>query len=235
MDRIDVVLQEFFAPAAPRDLSSRILGGLRARRAELEVLADRFRIEATERGVVRLRPGRGNHGGSRRARAHAERARQELREYLAGRRTFFTVAVDLAGVADFQARVLAEALRIPFGEVSSYAALARRVGHPRAARAVGNALGANPVPVIVPCHRIIRGDGTWGHYAFGGEMKTRLLRLERSTPTLIGCTSTRIVCRRGCAHEQRVAETNRVVFASVGDAAGVGYRPCRVCRPSPAA
>src|SRR3989442_7537937 len=63
MDRIDVVLQEFFAPEAPRDLSSRILGGLRARRAELEVLADRFRIEATERGVVRLRPGRGNHGG----------------------------------------------------------------------------------------------------------------------------------------------------------------------------
>src|SRR2546425_12497338 len=64
MDRIDVVLQEFFAPEAPRDLSSRILGGLRARRAELEGLADRFRIEATERGVVRLRPGRGNHGGA---------------------------------------------------------------------------------------------------------------------------------------------------------------------------
>src|SRR5216683_2939152 len=207
MDRIDVMLEEFFAPEAPRDLASRLLGGLRAKRVELEALADRFRIEATERGVARLRPGRGNHGASARARAHAERARQELREYLAGRRTFFTVAVDLAGVADFQARVLAE-------------------------RAVGNALGANPVPVIVPCHRIIRGDGTWGHYAFGGEMKTRLLRLERSTPALIGCTSTRIVCRRGCAHEQRVTEANRVVFASVADAASVGYRPCRVCRPS---
>src|SRR5713101_5078939 len=141
MDRIDVMLEEFFAPEAPRDLASRLLGGLRAKR-----------------GVARLRPGRGDHGASARARAHAERARQELREYLAGRRTFFTVAVDLAGVADFQARVLAEAVRIPFGEVDSYAALARRVGHPRAARAVGNALGANPVPVIVPCHRIIRGD-----------------------------------------------------------------------------
>src|SRR3989442_11217716 len=74
MDRIDVVLQEFFAPEAPRDLSSRILGGLRARRAELEVLADRFRIEATERGVVRLRPGRGNHGGAPPAPPPAPRA-----------------------------------------------------------------------------------------------------------------------------------------------------------------
>src|SRR5436309_13926916 len=232
MDRIDTMLEEFFKPDAPPKLSERLLGGLKTRPAGLEKLADRFGIEATERGVARLYPGRGDHGASARARVHAERARRELREYLAGRRTFFTVAVDLGGVADFQARVLAEASRVPFGEVDSYAALARRVGHPRAARAVGNALGANPVPVIVPCHRIIRGDGTWGHYAFGGQMKTRLLRLERSTPTLIGCTSTRIVCRRGCAHEQRVAETNRIVFASVADAASVGYRRCRVCRPS---
>ena len=203
MDRIDTMLEEFFKPDAPPRLSERLLGRLKARPAGLEKLADRFRIDATERGVVRLHPGRGDHGASARARTHSERARQELREYLAGRRTFFTVAVDLGGVGDFQARVLAEASRIPFGEVDSYSALARRVGHPRAARAVGNALGTNPVPVIVPCHRIVRGDGTWGHYAFGGAMKTQLLRLERTTPALIGCTSTRIICRRGCAHEQR--------------------------------
>jgi len=235
MDRIDTLLSEFFKPDAPPKLSERLLGALKTRPGGLEKLADRFRIDATERGVARLYPGRGDHGSSARARAHAERARQELREYLAGRRTFFTVAVDLAGIGDFQARVLAEANRIGFGEVDSYAALARRVGHPRAARAVGNALGANPVPVIVPCHRIVRGDGTWGHYAFGGAMKTQLLRLERTTPALIGCTSTRIICRRGCAHEQRVGETNRIVFASVADAASVGYRPCRVCRPPAAA
>ena len=235
MDRIDTVLSEFFKPDAPPKLSERLLGALKTRPAELERLADRFRIDATERGVARLYPGRGDHGGSARARAHAERARQEFREYLAGRRTFFTVAVDLAGIGDFQARVLAECSRIGFGDVDSYAALARRVGHPRAARAVGNALGANPVPVIVPCHRIVRGDGTWGHYAFGGAMKTQLLRLERTTPALIGCTSTRIICRRGCAHEQRMGEANRIVFASVADAASVGYRPCRVCRPPAAA
>src|SRR5215831_9043820 len=206
MDRIDTLLSEFFKPDAPPKLSERLLGALKTRPAGLEKLADRFRIDATERGVARLYPGRGDHGSSARARAHAERARQELREYLAGRRTFFTVAVDLAGIGDFQARVLAEANRIGFGEVDSYAALARRVGHPRAARAVGNALGANPVPVIVPCHRIIRGDGTWGHYAFGARMKTALLALERRTPTLVGSSSTGIVCRHGCAHEQRIGE-----------------------------
>src|SRR2546428_5394905 len=113
MDRIDVVLQEFFAPAAPRDLSSRILGGLRARRAELEVLADRFRIEATERGVVRLRPGRGNHGGAPPARAPAQRARQELREYLARRRAVFTGAGRPPGGGAFPGPRPPRALTLP--------------------------------------------------------------------------------------------------------------------------
>src|SRR5256712_12599600 len=235
MDRIYTMLEEFFKPDAPPGLSERLRGRLKAGPAGFEKLADRFRMDATGGGVVRLHPGRGGQGATARARAHAERARRELRESLAGRRTFFTVAVDLGGVGEFQSRVLAEALRIPFGEVDSYSALARRVGHPRAARPLGNALGANPVPVIVPCHRIVRGDGTWGHYAFGGAMKTQLLRLERTTPALIGCTSTRIICRRGRAHQQRVGEANRVVFASVADAASVGYRPCRVCRPPRAA
>jgi O-6-methylguanine DNA methyltransferase len=231
MDRIDEALRDFFTAAAPRGLAARVRATLRARPPGLEALAAKFRIEATERGVARLRPGRGVGGPSAAARRVAERARKELREYLAGRRTFFTVPVDLSAAPSFQARVLAEARRVPFGEVASYAGLARRVGHPRAARAVGNALGANPVPVIVPCHRIIRGDGTWGQYAFGGAMKTALLALERTTPTLVGCTTTRIVCRRGCAHERRVREDRRIVFASVADARSVGYRPCRACRP----
>jgi O-6-methylguanine DNA methyltransferase len=158
--------------------------------------------------------------------------RAELAEYLGGRRSFFSVPIDLAGLPPFQARVLAATRRIPFGEVTSYATLAVRIGHPRAARAVGNALGANPVPLLVPCHRVIRGDGTWGHYAFGGALKTRLLALERSSPALVGCATTRIVCRRGCRHERRLPEERRIVFASVADAASVGYRPCRVCRPT---
>jgi O-6-methylguanine DNA methyltransferase len=231
MDRTDERLRDLFAVEAPPALVGRLRAALREPVRGLENLADRFHFEASERGISRLAYGRGRDAAAGRGRGHVEQARAELTEYLAGRRTFFTVPVDLGGVAEFQDRVLAEARRIPFGQVESYAALARRIGHPKAARAVGNALGANPVPVLVPCHRVIRGDGTWGHYAFGAALKTRLLALERTTPLLVGCESTRIVCRRGCVHEQRIAEPRRVVFASIADAAGVGYRPCKVCRP----
>jgi O-6-methylguanine DNA methyltransferase len=213
MDRTDTTLRAFFAVQAPAGLGRRLQAALREEPRALEALIDRFHVEASERGIARLRYGHGRDVAAGRGRRYAEQARHELAEYLGGRRTFFTVPVDLAGVGEFQGRVLGEANRIPF------------------ARAVGNALGANPVPVIVPCHRVIRGDGSWGHYAFGGALKTRLLELERTTPLLIGCTSTRIVCRRGCANEQRIGEHGRVVFASVADAASVGYRACKVCTP----
>jgi O-6-methylguanine DNA methyltransferase len=229
MNRLDETLRAHFAPVVP----PRGLAAPRRHAGEdLGPLLDRLRVEATARGVARVTLGGGAAApADRAARRHAVQAVEELREYLGGRRTFFDVPLDLGGLAPFQARVLAEAARIPFGGVTSYAALAARVGRPRAARAVGNALGANPVPLLVPCHRVVRGDGTWGHYVFGGRLKTALLRLERDTPALVGCTTTRIVCRHGCPHEQRVREDRRVVFASVADAAGVGYRPCRACRP----
>jgi O-6-methylguanine DNA methyltransferase len=233
MDQLDDLLADFFNPAvAPARLAARLARAPRA--AGVAADPERFRIEATERGVRRLTYGRGGEATTPGGRRHAARAREELREYLAGQRTFFSVPVDLAGIGDFQARVLAEAARIPYGETASYAELARRIDHPRASRAVGNALGANPVPIVIPCHRIIRGDGSWGHYAFGGGMKTALLTLERTTPALVGSATTRIVCRRGCSHEQRIREAHRVVFASVGDARSVGYRPCKVCRARPA-
>ena len=229
MDTLDTKLKGFFTPVAPPQLARRVLERL-GPPPDLSGLIGRFTIEASDHGVRRLAYGRGHDVATRAGRRHLERARKELAEYLAGRRTFFTVPTDLE-VPTFQAKVLAAADRVPFGEVTSYAELARRIGHPRAARAVGNALGANPVPIFLPCHRIVRGDGTWGHYAFGGALKTRLLELERATPALVGSATTRIVCRHGCAHEQRIAEPNRIVFASVADAGGVGYRPCRRCRP----
>lgn len=232
MDRIETMLRDYFdASQAPSDIEKRLARPAgKASTFDAERTAARFRIEASERGVCRvdLTATRGGLVGHRR---HAERARQELAEFLAGRRTFFSVPVDLKGIPEFQAKVLAAAARIPYGEVTSYAALADAVGRPRAARAVGNALGANPVPVIVPCHRIIRGDGTWGHYVFGARMKTALLTLERTTPAFVGSDTTHIVCRHGCAHEQRINERHRIVFASVADARTVGYRPCRICRP----
>jgi O-6-methylguanine DNA methyltransferase len=230
MDTLDTRLKTFFTPEPPARLAQRVLGRL-GRPPDLSALAGRFAIAAGDRGVQRLAYGRGRDTATRAGRRHLERAREELTEYLAGRRSFFSVPMDLE-VAPFQAKVLAAAAQVPFGAVTSYAELARRIGHPRAARAVGNALGANPAPIFLPCHRVVRGDGTWGHYAFGGALKTRLLELERATPALVGCATTRILCRRGCAHEQRIAERNRIVFASVEDAAGVGYRPCRRCRPA---
>jgi O-6-methylguanine DNA methyltransferase len=234
MDRTDETLRKMFAVTAPETLSARVRAVLREPAptlATLAALVDRFHFEASELGVARLRYGRGRDVATGRGRRHVEQARAELAEYLGGRRTFFTVPVDLGSIGEFQDRVLTQARTIPFGEVASYAEIARRIGHPRASRAVGNALGANPVPVLVPCHRVIRGDGTWGHYAFGAELKTRLLALERTTPLLVGCTSTRIVCQRGCRHDQRIREDHRVVFASVADAVSVGYRPCHICRP----
>ena len=233
MDTFETMLREHFDPSrVPADVVTRLARPARgSARLDAERTAARFVIEAGERGVRRIDYA-STRGGTIGDRRHAERARQELAEYLAGARTFFSVPVDLSGIPQFQGDVLAAAARIPYGETTSYAALAETVGRPRAARAVGNALGANPVPIIVPCHRIIRGNGSWGHYAFGASMKTALLSLERETPALVGCATTRIVCRRGCGHEQRIQERNRIVFASVGDARGVGYRPCRSCRPS---
>ncbi len=191
-------------------------------------LAHRFRIEATDRGVTRLVPGRGIAGASAAARRHAVRAREELAQYLAGRRSYFCVPLDLSELPAFQSRVLAQALRVGFGDVVSYRALARRVGAPRAARAVGNALATNPVPILVPCHRVVRADGTWGHYAFGGSLKTALLGLERR-PALVGSATTRVVCRLGCPAERRIGRAHRIAFRSLAEARRAGYRPCRRC------
>jgi methylated-DNA-[protein]-cysteine S-methyltransferase len=227
MDQLDDLLAEFFSPAqvAPPRLTARLV-----RPAAPAADLARLHVEATDRGIRRISYGDGeDQAATAAARRHLARARAELEEYLAGRRTYFSVPIDLEGLGEFQARVLAQAVRIPYGETASYAELARRIRHPRASRAVGNALGANPVPIVIPCHRIIRGDGTWGHYAFGGAMKTALLTLERTTPALVGSDTTRIVCRKGCAHEQRIGEAHRVVFASIDDARTVGYRPCKVC------
>src|SRR5258708_5099169 len=137
-----------------------------------------------------------------------------------------------APLPDCQRSVLQAAGHIPFGEARAYAWIAARVGHPRAVRAVGTALGRNPVPLILPCHRVWRSDGGLGGYIFGADVKDRLAALERTTPVLEGCTSTRIVCRVGGIHGRNMRPDNRGVFASVEDARSVGYPPCKGCRPA---
>ncbi len=103
---------------------------------------------------------------------------QEMTEFFEGYRQRFTVPVDLDTLSRFQRSVLAETTRIPFGEVVPYAELARRIQRPKAARAVGNALGANPVAIVVPCHRVVASDGSLGGYTGGVECKRRLLAVE---------------------------------------------------------
>lgn len=216
-------------PIARPGLESRIARGIRERRQGGRA-ALAFDIAASPAGISHLRPGTGvTEASSARARTLAERAREELAEYLEGLRSYFTVPVDLGPLASFQRDVLQSAETIPFGEVRSYRWIAERIGSPRAVRAVGTALGRNPVPLLVPCHRVLRSDGSLGGYAFGLPLKSRLLELERETFAIVGSATTRIVCRHGCPHEQRIAEPNRVAFGSLEEAKTSGYRACRSC------
>ena len=105
-------------------------------------------------------------------------ARAQMEAYFSGERDRFDVAVDLSDLPPFQRDVLEAVRRVPFGDVVPYAELARRIRRPRAHRAVGNALGRNPVAIVVPCHRVVRSDGTLGGYGGGVAYKERLLRLE---------------------------------------------------------
>jgi O-6-methylguanine DNA methyltransferase len=231
-DRLDLLLTDYFRPESGSALPRRIAAAVQESRAVLERFEAKLAVEATARGISRVALGAAARPATAAARRLVEQAREEIHEYLRGQRAFFRVPVDLTTVPDFQRRVLEAAGHIPFGEGRAYAWVASRIGHPRAVRAVGTALGKNPVPLILPCHRVWRSDGSVGGYIFGAAVKDRLAALERTTPVLEGCTSTRIVCRVGCIHGRHMRPDNRVVFASVEDARSVGYRPCKVCRPA---
>jgi methylated-DNA-[protein]-cysteine S-methyltransferase len=112
--------------------------------------------------------------------ARLDEQRRELDAYFAGRRTEFDVPIDWSVLRGFTREVLRETARIDFGEVRTYADVAAGAGSPRAVRAAGNALGANPMPIVVPCHRVIRTGGALGGYTGGLERKEFLLRLEGS-------------------------------------------------------
>jgi methylated-DNA-[protein]-cysteine S-methyltransferase len=104
--------------------------------------------------------------------------RRELDEYFEGRRRDFDLALDLSPVPAFQREALHELARVPYGEVTTYGALAAKIGHPRAARAVGGAMNRNPIPIVLPCHRVVGSSGKLVGYAGGLDRKEQLLRLE---------------------------------------------------------
>ena len=117
-----------------------------------------------------------------RAPARTDEARHELEAYFGLRRRSFNLPIDWSLVHGFASRILRQTAAIPFGDVRSYGQLAAGAGSPRAARAVGNALGSNPIPIVVPCHRVLHADGGLGGYSGGLDRKRYLLALEGSLP-----------------------------------------------------
>jgi len=166
-------------------------GGSEIRWAAVEAGGLRIYLAATARGVCRvalrsrreafLEELRRMFPASRLVRAPADpilvQAADELRDYFAGRRTRFTVPLDLHGT-EFQRRVWTALLEIPYGETRSYKEVAAAIGAPKAVRAVGAANGRNPVPVIVPCHRVIGASGGLHGFSAGLDLKAKLLAIE---------------------------------------------------------
>ena len=107
--------------------------------------------------------------------------RRELDDYFGGRRREFDLPLDRRLMSDFMRRVLSATATIPFGSVSTYGAVAREAGSPRGSRAAGNALGSNPMPIVIPCHRVLHADGGIGGYTGGLERKRALLELESAS------------------------------------------------------
>jgi methylated-DNA-[protein]-cysteine S-methyltransferase len=146
-------------------------------------------VAATARGVLRITFGAdadeqlehiARLAGTRVLRAPrlVDPARRELDEYFTRRRRAFDVAVDLRGQGGFALRVLDELAHVPFGETATYGELAARAGSPKAARAVGMVMNRNPVPIVLPCHRIVGANGSLTGYAGGLHVKEHLLRHE---------------------------------------------------------
>ena len=165
---VDVAYAEMDSPVGPL-LAAATSAGL----VRLAYEARTPRDEVLERLAARVSP------RVLGAPARLDDVRRQLDEYFDGRRTDFAVPVDLRMVGGtFGRRVLEQAREIPFGASLSYSEIAARAGSPRGARAAGNALGANPVPIVVPCHRVRHGDGGLGGYTGGLAIKRALLAIE---------------------------------------------------------
>jgi methylated-DNA-[protein]-cysteine S-methyltransferase len=139
-------------------------------------------LVATERGLARVglpgEPVEAPGTPTAAEQAILDQAHRELDEYFAGERTTFTVPLDRSAADGFRREVLDAATRIPYGETASYRDLAARAGSPKATRATGTALATNPLPIVVPCHRVLPASGALGAYRGGPAMKRALLGLE---------------------------------------------------------
>jgi O-6-methylguanine DNA methyltransferase len=153
------------------------------------------------------------------------------------------VALDLTQLPEFERSVLMKTLEIPRGEVRPYAWVAAEIGKPLAVRAVGNALARNPIPFVIPCHRVVRSDGRIGNYGAGGPTAKRavlasegvdldeLEQLPNAGVRFIGSDTTHVYCYPSCRNARRISTAHRVRLRTGDEARGAGFRPCKVCRP----
>jgi methylated-DNA-[protein]-cysteine S-methyltransferase len=247
-DQLTAALTRLAVPA-PRHLAERIF----ARWVEVAGPVGPLFVAFTDLGISYVRPSSG-YGGEARgfAEEFADRFSRPIRP--ADRPpTGLTAALssgrakklrfDLRGLSNFEQAVLRKALDIPRGETRPYGWVAREIGRPAAVRAAGSALGRNPVPILIPCHQVVRSDGDTGNYVFGPARKEELLSAERvnleETRRLAGqgihyvaSDTTGIVCFPTCQDARRIGPAHRVGFPTVAKAISAGYRPCLKCRPA---
>jgi O-6-methylguanine DNA methyltransferase len=230
VETLEKNLSELGRVSPSRGFVGRVLSaaGVGDRYAELETAIGKFFVSWNRDGVT---------GVSRVPPTRAEKV-----EKLPGQLRY-----DLSGLTEFEQAVLRKTLEIPRGEVRTYSWVAREIGRPRAVRAVGTALANNPIPILIPCHRVVRSDGVIGQYGAGGpEAKfkilsaegaepERLLQLARRHTRFVGSRTTRIFCLPGCSAGRRIQPDNEVGFPDERAAFAAGYRPCRHCRPVPLA
>jgi O-6-methylguanine DNA methyltransferase len=160
-------------------------------------------------------------------------------------RRLASVPLNLAWLPEFEREVLLKTLEIPRGEVRPYSWVAAELGRPLAVRAVGNALARNPVPFVVPCHRVVRSDGTIGNYGAGGpQAKRALLVAEGLDPAeleelpargvrYVASDTTNIYCYPSCRNARRIKPEHRVTLRTTEEGERAGYLACKVCRPVP--
>jgi O-6-methylguanine DNA methyltransferase len=153
------------------------------------------------------------------------------------------VSIDLSALSGFEQKVLLLLKKVPHGEVRTYGWLARLAGSPAAVRAVGNTMARNPVPLLLPCHRVVPSSGGIGNYAFGASIKRRLLEHEGvpleelehcalENVRYLGCRTTGVFCFPTCRAARRIRPENRVLLRNLRAAERAGFHPCRICSPA---
>jgi len=206
--------------------------------ATVEAAADDTAFETAHRARTGRVAYRADHLPDRLANAITRRLEGERR---------VRIDLDLRGHTEFERDAWLKALEIPHGEVRTYGWIAAEIGRPKAVRAVGTVLGHSPVPLIVPCHRVVRSDGMIGQYSLGGPENKRtvltsegvdvpgLERLAAAGIRYVGSDTTKIYCLPTCRHARRVMDRHRLEFHSAAEGIARGYRACLVCRPASAA